>query len=459
MTPFIECVPNFSEGRDAQVLAELAAAIAAVPGVQLLDIHADPTHHRSVFTFCGEPDPVLEAALAAAAVAVRRIDLTRHHGVHPRMGAMDVVPFVPLTGATMDDCVSLARRFGGRVADALEIPVYYYARAATRETRIRLRDIRRGGFEELLPGVVADPDFVPDAGPARLHRTAGAVAVGARSFLVAYNVELATDDLALGREIARAIRASSGGLHGVQALAFPLDGRVQISTNIVDIEAATPQTVFDAVQHRAQTAGVEILRSEIVGLAPERALARSTAESLALDVPLTSRLLEPRILGLHGPAAWLDALAAPTAAPGGGAAAAHTAAVAAALSAMVARLSARFADGGGATRWIEAADDADHLRDRLLQLAEDDAAAVRARDAEAATGVPLEVTLASARVAHLCRQAMDGHQPARSDAAVGVLLAAAAAAAAARTVRVNAGPEATVTLEAEAAAAAAREEI
>jgi len=459
MTQLIECVPNFSEGRDAQVLAALAAAITAVPGVQLLDIHADATHHRSVLTCCGAPEPVLEAALAAAAVAVERIDLRGHRGVHPRMGAMDVVPFVPLAGATMDDCVTLARQFGERAAAALEVPVYYYARAATRETRIRLRDIRRGGFEELLPGVVADPDRAPDVGPRRLHPAAGAIAVGARPFLIAYNVELATQDVAVGRDIARAIRASSGGLPGVQALAFPFDGRVQVSTNIVDVEAATPRIVYDAIAERADAVGVRVLRSEIVGLAPARTLEGTDAGAIQLTTSLESRLLEPRILTLHGPAAWLDALAAPTASPGGGAAAAHTAAVAAGLAAMVARLTARRAGPDDAAAWIEAGEDADHLRHRLLRLAEDDAAAVRSNDAEAATRVPLEVALAAARVAHLCRQGMDGHQPARSDAAVGVLLAAAAAAAAARTVRVNAGPEATVTLEAEAAADAAREKI
>jgi glutamate formiminotransferase len=225
--PLVECVPNFSEGRDGDTIDALRSAITGVAGALLLDVHIDPSHHRSVFTFAAPPEAAVEAAFRAAAVARERIDLRRHRGVHMRIGATDVVPFVPLRGTTLDDCVALARHLGERIGRELEIPVYLYARAATRPERERLADLRRGGFEQLATRLNGDPAAAPDFGPRHPHPTAGATAVGARPVLVAYNVWLDTPDLEPARAIAREIRASSGGLPAVQAAGFTVAGRAR----------------------------------------------------------------------------------------------------------------------------------------------------------------------------------------------------------------------------------------
>jgi len=292
--PLVECVPNFSEGKDADTIAALRAAILSVTGVRLLDVHVDPSHHRSVFTFIAPPDAAVESAFRAMRVAAERIDLTAHAGAHPRMGATDVVPFVPIRDVTMEDCIALARRLAERAAAELGIPIFYYARAATRPGRERLPDVRQGEFEGLRRRIGHDPDAEPDVGPRHVHPTAGATAIGARPVLVAYNVDLDTTDVGIAREIAKSIRTSSGGLPAVQASGFSVAGHAQVSTNLLDIDETPPLAVFQAVSAGARAHGVSVVRSEIVGLIPERALPPDAARVLKLGDP-AAHLLEAKI--------------------------------------------------------------------------------------------------------------------------------------------------------------------
>src|SRR2546427_2648203 len=250
--PLVECVPNFSEGRNAATIDALRRALSSVPGVRLLDVQADAAHNRSVFTFVAPPAASVDAALAAMRVATERIDLSRHSGEHPRMGATDVVPFVPVRDVTMEQCVSLARRLGERAAAELEIPIYLYAKAALRPERERLPDIRKGEFEGLRERIGADPAADPDFGPKKIHPTAGATAIGARPFLVAYNIYLDSPDVGIAKEIAKRIRTSSGGLPAVQASGFEVNGQAQVSMNLLDIDVTPPAVVFAAGAARAQ---------------------------------------------------------------------------------------------------------------------------------------------------------------------------------------------------------------
>jgi glutamate formiminotransferase len=270
----VESVPNFSEGRRADVVDRLAGAVSATPGVHLLDRTSDASHNRSVLTLAGEADPVATALEAAVAVALESIDMERQTGEHPRIGAVDVVPFVPLGDTTMDDCVTVARGFGARIAERFDIPVYLYARAATRPDREKLADVRRGQYEGLKAEIATDPDRRPDFGPARTHPTAGAIAVGARPFLIAYNINLASTDLDLARRIARTIRESGGGLPKVQANGFRLDNPdcAQVSMNLLDFETTPLWQVWEAVDAEARAAGVGLAESELIGLAPLAAL-------------------------------------------------------------------------------------------------------------------------------------------------------------------------------------------
>src|SRR5881628_3900040 len=309
-SPLIECVPNFSEGRNAATIEALRLALTSVPGVRLLDVQADAAHNRSVFTFVAPPDASVEAALAAMRVATERIDLSRHTGQHPRMGATDVVPFVPVRDVTMDDCVALARRLGERVAAELEIPVYLYARAATRPERERLPEIRKGEFEGLRDRIGRDPAADPDFGPRRIHPTAGATAIGARPFLVAFNIYLDSSDVAIAKEIAKQIRTSSGGLPAVQASGFEVAGQAQVSMNLLDIDTTSPAAVFAAVAREARARGVDVLKSEVVGLVPERAILGAAAAALKLP-DAADHLLEAKIRAAEGPTldGWLEELA------------------------------------------------------------------------------------------------------------------------------------------------------
>lgn len=298
--PIVECVPNFSEGKAADVLAEIADAARGVTGAHLLDVHADADHHRSVFTLAGAPEPVLESVFRAVRVGTKRIDLRDHRGQHPRMGAADVIPFVPLVGASMDLCVDLARRLGKRIGEELSVPVFLYERAALRAERQNLAHVRRGEFEGLSTSIGRDSTNDPDFGPARIHSTAGATAVGARDILVAFNVFLDTPDIAVAKGVARVIRASGGGLPAVRSLAFRVAGLAQVSTNLLDVDETPPIRAFRAIAAEAERAGVAVAKSEIVGLCPARALSPADATEMRLQDSWQAHLLEPKVRAAIG---------------------------------------------------------------------------------------------------------------------------------------------------------------
>ena len=455
----VECVPNFSDGRNQAVLDALREAIARVAGVRLLDIQADASHHRSVFTFVAPPDAAVEAAFRAMQVATARIDLTTHRGEHPRMGATDVVPFVPVRGVTMDDCVQLARQLAERVGRELAIPVFLYARAATRPERERLPDIRKGEFEGLRERIGTDPAGDPDFGPKRIHPTAGATAIGARPFLVAYNIYLEATDVGLAKAIAKRIRTSSGGLPAVQASGFLVDGQAQVSMNLLDIDVTPPAAVFAAVEAAARARGVGVVKSEVVGLIPERAVLGAGAALLKLP-DAADHLLEAKIREAEGPTldGWIEELAGAAPVPGGGSAAALAGTLAAALVAMVSRLTIgrkAYAAADGRAREILA--ETESLRAELRRLVDDDAAAYGRVSAaykipkddprrigavdEALRGAaitPLAVARGAARLLALARElGAIGNKNARSDARVAEQLARAALAGAVENVRVN----------------------
>lgn len=294
----VECVPNFSEGRRAEVVREITAVIERVKGVTLLDSESDPDHNRSVVTFVGSPDQVAEAAFRATGKASELIDLSKHSGAHPRMGATDVVPFVPVSGVGMDECVELATRVGRRIGDELAIPVYLYESAAASPERRSLPKIRGAGFEALRDGLANGTALRPDFGPDRLHPTAGAVAVGARFFLIAYNVYLATNSTAVAKRVARKLRESDGGLPAVKALGMApgKDGCAQVSMNLTDFRRTSIYRVFDAIWELAETEGVRIAFSEIVGLVPEVALSGDDPQRLALrGFTPTTQVLERKL--------------------------------------------------------------------------------------------------------------------------------------------------------------------
>ena len=273
MTKLVESVPNFSEGRRADVVDKLAAAVENVPGAHLLDRTSDASHNRSVLTIAGHPAAVLDALERTVAVAVAEIDMEQHAGEHPRIGAVDVVPFVPLAGATMADCIELARRFGAVVAERFSIPVYLYGEAATSPERRRLADVRRGQYEG-LKAQIGEAGREPDFGPARVHSRAGAMAVGARPFLIAYNINLDSRDVELAKRIARRIRESSGGLPRVQANGFWIEelDRAQVSMNLLDFQTTPLWQVWEAVRSEAAEDGVHLAESELIGLAPVASL-------------------------------------------------------------------------------------------------------------------------------------------------------------------------------------------
>jgi glutamate formiminotransferase / 5-formyltetrahydrofolate cyclo-ligase len=269
----VESVPNFSEGRRLDVVERIADAVNSVSGVHLLDRTSDASHNRSVFTMAGDADAVVDALERAVAVAVHEIDMDQHWGEHPRIGAVDVIPFVPLGDTTLDDCVELARAFGRRIASRFDLPVYLYAAAATRPDRIKLADVRRGQYEGLKIDI-ATTGREPDFGPARMHPSAGAVAVGARPFLIAYNINLASDDLELAKRIARRVRESGGGLPKLQANGFFIEELrcAQVSMNVLDFQVTPLWRVWETVQAEAAADDVDVAESELIGLAPVAAL-------------------------------------------------------------------------------------------------------------------------------------------------------------------------------------------
>src|SRR5215213_292253 len=274
--PLVECVPNFSEGRRPERVQSIADAITAIKPACVIDTHIDPDHNRSVITFVAPPQTVVACAVTAVRRASDLIDMRTHHGEHPRLGATDVLPFVPVRDVTMDDCVRIAHEAGTIIARELLIPVYFYERAALRPERVNLEDVRRGALELLREQITTNPERAPDAGPAQVHESAGAIAIGARPFLIAFNVILRSDDITVARQIARTIRARNGGLPFIKALGFRLHtrGLVQVSMNLVNYEVTGMTAAYDAISVEAARLGVEIEGTEIVGLVPRDALDR-----------------------------------------------------------------------------------------------------------------------------------------------------------------------------------------
>ena len=302
MPALVECIPNFSEGRRPEVVRQIAEAIATIKPACVLDTHIDPDHNRSVITFVAPPETIVDAAVNAVRRASELIDMRAHHGEHPRLGATDVLPFVPLDGVSMDDCVRLAHEAGNIIARELAIPVYYYERAALRPDRVNLEDVRRGALELLREQITTNPERAPDAGAARVHDSAGAIAVGARPFLIAFNVILRSSDITVARQIARTIRASNGGLPFVKALGFQLQTRrlVQVSMNLINYEVTGMAAAYTAVEREAERLQVEIESAELVGLVPNNALDRHASYFNKLENFSESKILEHQIRTICG---------------------------------------------------------------------------------------------------------------------------------------------------------------
>ena len=356
MKRLIECVPNFSEGRDPAKVEALVNVMSAVPGVYVLDREMDADHNRCVITLAGEPDAVGEAAILGAGKAMELIDMNVHTGAHPRVGATDVVPFIPVDGVTIEDCVALARRVGNEIWKRHRIPIFFYEAAATRPDRVNLENVRRGQYEGLREELKKNHDRQPDVGEPKLHPTAGVTVVGARKFLVAYNVNLNTSDISIANKIAKAIRFSNGGLRYVKSMGVELKARnlAQVSINLTDYEQTPMHRVYAMVKREAERYGVTPVGSEIVGLVPKRAIEMAADYFLQLENFSPAQVFENKLAAaLSGTALpetqegtlaklarpFLDAIAEPTATPGGGSASAFAAALAAALGQMVAGLS------------------------------------------------------------------------------------------------------------------------
>ena len=468
MTALVECIPNFSEARRPEVVEKIAMSITSVKGIHLLDRSSDLDHNRTVLTFAGPPEAVEESAFLAIKTASELIDLNLHTGQHPRIGATDVVPFVPISDITMDECIAMAKRLGKRVGGELQIPVYLYEAAATRPDRMNLENIRRGQYEGLKAEIETDPDRKPDFGPAKLG-TAGATVIGARNPLIAFNVYLTSAEVGIAKKIAKAVRQSSGGLRYVKALGLFVDGRAQVSMNVTNFRETPIGRVVEMIRREAQRYGVEIHHSELVGLIPQAALVDAAVWYTQLDQFNPDQILESRIYQNDlstdlQPAgvSFLDEVAAATAAPGGGSAAAYAGALGAALVSMVAGLTI------GKKKYIEVEAEmqavrvqAEELRKELTDAVEDDSAAFeavmgalklpkgtqeehQARQASImiatsnAAHVPLVTVSHSVKVmelAALC--ARDGNLNAISDALSASALARASLTAAGYNVRIN----------------------
>jgi len=345
----VECVPNFSEGRDPAKVDAIVEAMK-IPGVYLLDREMDSDHNRCVITLVGERDAIQEAAIRGVGKAAELIDLTKHQGAHPRMGAADVVPFIPIDGVTIEDCVAMARHVGAEIAKRFQIPVYLYEAAAATPERQNLENIRRGQFEGIRADIATNPARKPDFGEPRVHPTAGATVVGARKFLIAYNVFLNTPDVDIAKKVAKAVRFSNGGLRFVKGAGFMVRGMAQVSMNLTDFEQTPIHRVFEFVKREAARYGVIPVASEIVGLIPKRALEQAAEWFLQVENFDSSLILENRLTAVMGGKMaigglragvepFIEQLAAPTATPGGGSAAAAGGAMAAGLASMVASMS------------------------------------------------------------------------------------------------------------------------
>jgi glutamate formiminotransferase/formiminotetrahydrofolate cyclodeaminase len=393
MKRLIECVPNFSEGRDPAKVDAIVGAMSSVPGVYVLDREMDADHNRCVVTLAGEPNAVAEAALLGAGKAMELIDLTKHSGAHPRVGATDVVPFIPIEGVTIEDCVALARRVGHEIWKRHRIPVFFYEAAASRPDRVNLENVRRGQFEGLREEMRTSLDRQPDVGEPKVHPTAGVTVVGARKFLIAYNVNLNTADISIANKIAKAIRFSSGGLRYVKSMGVELKARnlAQVSINLTDFEQTPMHRVYEMVKREAERYGAMPVGSEIVGLIPKKAIEMAADFFLQLEnfspaqvfenkleAALTGAPLETakdgKLAGLARP--FLDAVAAPTATPGGGSVSAFAGALAASLGQMVAGLSRKKKSQSGYVDELSAAlDELQRTADELTQAIDKDAVA------------------------------------------------------------------------------------
>lgn len=472
-SPLVECIANFSEARRPEVVEAIAKAITSLPAVTLLDRHSDLDHNRTVLTFVGPPVDIEEAAYRAIAKAAELINLDEHRGEHPRIGASDVVPFVPIHGVSMQDCVEISRRLGRRVGDELGIPVYLYEEAATRPERQNLENIRRGEYEALKEEIATKPERAPDFGPRKIS-PAGATVIGARQPLIAFNVYLNSQDVEVAKRIAKAVRFSSGGLRYVKALGLLVDGQAQVSMNLTNFRGTPVARAVEAVRREAARQGTSIHHSELVGLIPQEALVDAAQWYLQLDKFIPDQILENRLAaslkaGPEGQAAiapqagdFLEALAAGTPAPGGGSAAAYSGAAGAALVAMVARLTIgkkKYAQAEQLMRSV--LERAEVLRSELTEAMDRDAAAFHAvleafmlpkdnaqeqaarekaiqETITQAAEVPLEVAGKAVEVIDLAVQVIEeGNLNAISDGATGAALARAALAGAGYNVRVN----------------------
>jgi len=454
----VECVPNFSEGRRPEVVDAIKRAIAEIKGVYVLDHHSDQDHNRSVITFVGSPDAVVEAAFQGILKASELIDLNEHEGEHPRIGATDVVPFVPISGVSMQDCVEMAKRLGERVGSELKIPVYLYERAAARPERKRLENIRRGEYEGLKQEIGTDPEREPDFGPLKLG-PAGATVIGAREFLIAYNVYLTTDDKSVADKIARAVRRSSGGLRYVKALGMLVDGRAQVSMNLTNFHRTPMARVVEFIRGEARRYGVAVHHSELVGLIPQEALVDAAVWYMQMDQFDPEQVLEQKMYAaLEEESSFLDRLAAGTPTPGGGSAAAQAAAMGAGLVSMVVRTTLGKRQYERAAEKLEIVlEESEELRDTLTSAVEEDAAAFKAlmeayrlpaddpgrsqtiqQATLLAARVPLRVMRDSLRVMSLALEvAKHGNLNAITDAATGLDLAHGALKSASYNVRIN----------------------
>jgi len=443
----IECVPNFSEGRDLAKIDAIVASILAVPEVALLDRESDADHNRCVLTFVGPPAAVAEAALRSVGKAVELIDLTRHQGAHPRIGAADVIPFIPIEGVTLEDCVRLAERVGQQIWERLHVPVYFYEAAARRPDRTNLENIRRGQFEALVREMGVEPLRAPDCGDPVCHPTAGATVVGARKFLIAYNVNLGSPDVGIAKKIAKTIRFSTGGFRFVKSMGVMLGSRnlAQVSINLTDFEQTPMHLVFETVRREAERYGVPVVGSEIVGLIPRKAIEMSADYFLRFENFRPELVLEHRIAeamtARGGLPDFLDALAAPTATPGGGSASAAAAAMAAALGAMVTRLARQDSDPFEADRkfFTEAVDRDAEAFQRVMaayKRPKDERAPFVEEALHGAAEVPLEVYERAAAMAQRL-DALVIPSKFASDLAVAKALVVAARAGVMENVRIN----------------------
>ncbi len=464
MQKIVECVPNFSNGRDPEIYNGIADAIRGVRGVQVLDVSADPDHNRSVITFVGSPAAVEEAAFQAIKLAAQLIDLDVHEGEHPRIGATDVVPFIPVKSASTEECVAIAQRLGARVGKELGVAVYLYGHAAARPEREKLSAIRKGEYELWKEEVATNPARRPDFGPAEA-RPWGATVIGARPFLIAYNIYLNSDNVEFAEQIARDVRFIGGGLRFVQAKGFLVDGQAQVSMNLTNFAKTPIHRVQEMVRREAARYGLSITKAELIGMIPQTALLDAAKYYLQLNEMEDGQVLELRLqeeVDDHGtvtPFEFVEATAAARPTPGGGSVAALAGALAAALAQMVAGLTvgrAKYADVHDETQAI--LQQADVLRGALTMAIEEDAAAFEAvmaayRDKEAsqddreraieaatieAARVPLFVAKLSVEAAELAAaMALIGNVNAVSDAAAGALMAEAAVQAAALNVKIN----------------------